>query len=174
MSEPTTEPVQTPPANNPPIKHFPLIGMTPSVWGPIIWTTMHIVTLGYSPVPTDQEKKAAIEFFEALVYLIPCPICRIHYKSNLEAKPIRNAVNSRNELIVWVFQMHNEVNKHLKKPELTMEQFIKHLSELSNKDSLQIPPPEANPHSMPLMLGIGMLLGVGLGAAGLYYYKKNT
>jgi hypothetical protein len=67
-----------------------------------------------------------------------------------------------------------EVNKQLQKPELTVEQFIANLSKLSNKEFIQLPPTETNTHSMPLMLGIGMLLGVGLGAAGLYYYKKNT
>ena len=159
---------------SPSAKHFPLIGMMPTVWGPILWTSMHIVTMGYSPVPTEQEKQGAINYFESLAYMIPCPICRIHYKEHLKKHPVKEAVSSRNDLIMWVFNVHNEVNKQLEKPVITIEQFIKNLTILSNLESFQIYKPAENKHTLPLMLGIGVLLGVGIGAAGLYYYKKNT
>ena len=148
--------------------------MSPSVWGPIVWGTMHIVTLGYSDSPTEQEKKAAIEFFESLVYMIPCPICKEHYKMNLEKNPVRNAVGSRDDLANWAFDIHNTVNEQLKKPKITMEQYVNNLNKLSNMSAIQIPPqPEAPNHALPLLTGIGLLVGVGIGAAGLYYYQKN-
>ena len=162
-------------------KPFPQIGMSPSVWGPILWTTMHIVTLGYSDKPNDSEKKAAIDFFESLVYMIPCPICQEHYKMNLEKFPVQAAVNSRDDLANWVFMLHNEVNKQLDKPEFKMEQYIKNLKTLSNMSAFKIPPkdtvanvlPLVENVSLPLVTSIALLAGVGIGAAGLYYYQKN-
>ena len=153
---------------------FPPIGMSPSVWGPILWMTMHIVTLGYSDVPTEQEKKAAIEFFESLVYMIPCPICKEHYKMNIEKFPVDAAVGSRNDLANWVFMIHNTVNEQLGKPKITMQQFIKNLTLLSNQAKTTFPQQQPVPtHSLPLLTGLGLLAGIGIGAAGLYYYQKS-
>jgi hypothetical protein len=155
-------------------KPFPSIGMSPAVWGPIVWTTMHIVTIGYSEMPTEEEKKAAIDFFESLVYMIPCPICREHYKMILEKHPVKNAVGSRDELADWAFMIHNEVNEQISKPKITNEQYIKNLKALSDLESFKIPPQKEMPtHSLPLLTGIGLLVGVGIGAAGVYYYQKN-
>ena len=156
------------------VKPFPPIGMNPSVWGPVLWTTMHIVTLGYSPMPTEEEKAAAIQFFESLVFMIPCPICREHYKMHIEKYPVRNAVGSRDMLIYWVFSVHNEVNKQLKKKELTVEEFIQHLQRLSAKERIQIPEPTPPPdYSLPIYGGTGLALGVIVGIAGYYFYQKH-
>lgn len=153
---------------------FPPIGMSPSVWGPILWSTMHIVTLGYSEMPSDQEKKAAVEFFDSLVYMIPCPICKEHYKMILEKYPVENAVGNRTELANWVFMIHNKVNEQLSKPQITMQQFINNLTVLSSKTSIAIPPKETvQNHSLPLVTGLGLLVGVGIGAAGMYYFQKS-
>ena len=45
--------------------------ISPAVWGPILWTTIHIVALGYPKEPTFSEKRAAKEFYESLTHLIP-------------------------------------------------------------------------------------------------------
>lgn len=152
---------------------FPPIGMSPSVWGPIVWMTMHIVTLGYSDTPTEFEKKAAIEFFESLTYMIPCPICKEHYKVILEKNPVQKAVKSRDSLVKWVFHIHNEVNEQLGKPKITLDQFIKNLNVLSKQSKFTIPQNNVPTHSLPLLTGVGLLLGIGIGAAGLYYYQKS-
>jgi hypothetical protein len=154
---------------------FPPVGMPPAVWGPILWTTMHIVTLGYSETPTEHEQKAAIEFFESLVYMIPCPICKEHYKMILEKHPVAEAVKSRSDLANWVFMIHNKVNEQLGKPQFTMEQYLQNLQVFSKMKRFQMPPPEQIvPHSLPIHGAIGLLAGVGIGAAALYLYQKYT
>ena len=166
-----------------PTKIFPQIGMGPSIWGPILWSAMHIVTLGYSTQPTEEDKQAAINFFESLVVMIPCPICRAHYKMILDKDSVKNHVSSRSELIFWVFTVHNQVNTQLNKPEITLEQFIQNLVTLGDREELKIPPPPQKPvessvekhmNSMPLFVGIGLLAGIGIGAAGVYYYNKHS
>lgn len=162
---------------------FPQIGMGPSIWGPILWSTMHIVTLGYSTQPTEEEKQAAINFFESLIVMIPCPVCRAHYKMFLDKDPVKDHVSSRSELIYWVFMIHNKVNTQLNKPEITLEQFIQSLLTLADREELKLPPQTQKPvessmekhmDSMPLFVGIGLLAGIGIGAAGIYYYNKHS
>jgi hypothetical protein len=164
---------------------FPQIGMSPSVWGPIMWWTMHIVTLGYPDQPTEQDKKAAIDFFKSLEYMIPCPICKEHYKVNIAKFPVEAATGSRTDLILWVVKIHNMVNEELGKPQVSVEEFLKKLNILSDLSKITIPETASAStssssssttipqHSLPLMTGIGLLVGVGIGAAGLYYYQKN-
>lgn len=106
------------------------IALPPAVWGPIFWNTIHIVALGYSMTPSEDEKKAAKQFYESFVYLIPCPICRVHYKSHLEELPIDAALGNRSDLIEWTWKIHNYVNEELGKSQITIDQFLEHISSL--------------------------------------------
>jgi hypothetical protein len=146
---------------------FPPIGMSPAVWGPIFWTTMHIVSLGYSATPTSQEQEAAIQFYQSLAYTIPCPICRTHYRAILEEMPVQNAVKSRDDLITWVFNLHNSVNKKLEKPEISFDQYIKNMTLLAAQEYTKIPATPSTLSSATMVLA-GAVLGVG----GYYLYNK--
>lgn len=148
---------------------FPPIGMSPAVWGPIFWTTMHIVSLGYSPKPTEEEQYAATAFYNSLAHTIPCPICRTHYSMFLKSMPVEEAVGSRDELIQWVFTIHNKVNTQLGKKEITFEQYIQTMQRLSEKDSIQIGSSSPSAANILAYAGIGALLG----AAGFYFYQKS-
>ena len=96
----------------------------PSVWGPFFWHTIHIVALGYSKNPTYTDKKCAKEFYESLAFLLPCPVCREHYKKHLTDKPISTFLDSRTHLLKWTIEVHNSVNKQLGKPEWTLEEVL--------------------------------------------------
>jgi hypothetical protein len=142
---------------------FPMIGMSPDVWGPFFWTTMHIVSLGYSPKPSEKEQEAAIKFYESLAYTIPCPICREHYSYLLEKMPIAQAVGSRDDLVLWVFNVHNAVNNQLGKPEITFDQYIQSMTALSKRSSFSI-------HQPNIVLGLS--IGAAAGIAAYYFYQK--
>ena len=109
--------------------HFP-----PSVWGPFFWHTMHIVALGYPKNPTYTDKKCAKEFYESLAFLLPCSICREHYKEYLQEKPISTFVDSRTDLIKWTIQIHNKVNKMLGKPEWTLEEVLSYYEKVGARN----------------------------------------
>lgn len=96
----------------------------PEVWGPFFWHTIHIVALGYPKDPTYSDKKAAKEFFESLQHLIPCSICKNHYVQHIKNKPITPSLDTREHLIQWTIDIHNEVNKMLNKPTWTREEVI--------------------------------------------------
>jgi hypothetical protein len=106
----------------------------PSVWGPFFWHTIHIVALGYSKNPSYTEKKCAKDFYESLAYLLPCNVCRDHYKEHLVKNPIAPYLDSRNDLLKWTIMIHNEVNKMLKKPEWTEQEVIAYYERLGKRD----------------------------------------
>lgn len=106
----------------------------PSVWGPFFWHTMHIVALGYSKNPTYTDKKCAKEFYESLAFLLPCSICREHYKEYLQEKPISTFLDSRTDLIKWTIQIHNKVNKMLGKPEWTLEEVLSYYEKVGARN----------------------------------------
>jgi len=98
--------------------------LPPTVWGPLFWHTIHITALGYSNEPTYAQKRAAKEFFEALAYLIPCPLCRSHYETHIQKYPISPHLDKRIDLFRWTVNLHNEVNKSLGKPTQTEMEVI--------------------------------------------------
>jgi hypothetical protein len=99
--------------------HFP-----PSVWGPFFWHTIHIVAMGYPKNPTYTDKKCAKEFYESLAYLLPCAVCREHYREHLSKHPITTFLDSRTDLIKWTIMIHNHVNKMLGKVEWKLEEVL--------------------------------------------------
>jgi hypothetical protein len=106
----------------------------PTVWGPFFWHTIHIIALGYSKNPTYTDKKCAKEFYESLAYLIPCSVCRDHYKQHITEKPITTFLDSRTDLIKWTIDIHNKVNKQNGKPEWTLDEVLSYYERLGQRN----------------------------------------
>ena len=83
--------------------------MDPNIWGPSAWLFLHSVTFQYPDNPTDLEKENYYTFFNSVKEILPCPTCRVHYKENLKLLPIK--LESRENLIEWLIDIHNEVNR---------------------------------------------------------------
>ncbi len=88
----------------------------PSVWGPHGWKFMHYVSLGYPIHPTNNEKEHYKTFYESLQYILPCGKCAQNYAENLKQHPIDKSLDTRDNLIKWVIDIHNKVNTELGKP----------------------------------------------------------
>lgn len=106
----------------------------PSVWGPFFWHTIHIIALGYPKNPTYTDKKCAKEFYESLVNLLPCSVCRDHYREHLVQNPITPFLDSRTDLIKWTIEIHNKVNKTLGKKEWTLEQVLTYYERIGRRN----------------------------------------
>ena len=133
-------------------------GMRPSVWGPILWNTMHIISLGYPEEPDNTTQQAAASFYRSLSSLIPCPICREHYTKLIRVIP--PATESKDALIKWVFTIHNQVNKELGKAEISYDAFMMHMESLSYESSSTLP------------MATGIAIGIGISVAVYYMSKK--
>lgn len=133
-----------------------VIEMPPTIWGPFFWNTIHIMTLAYPKEPDEQTQQAAKNFFYSLQYLLPCAICKEHYKKHIEENP--PVVSSQKEIILYAFNLHNKVNKDLNKPVLTYSEFINHIRSLSNTSN--------NTNILYVLLGVAAI-------ASIYYYLKK-
>ena len=118
--------------------------LPPEIWGPLFWSTMHIVSLGYPDTPTYAEKRSAKEFYNSFVYLLPCAVCRTHFQEILQIMPVETWLDNRASLTEWVWMFHNEVNRRLKKTEVTMSEFHAQYREMAENG---VPIPPSNPHT---------------------------
>lgn len=135
--------------------------MPPDVWGPIFWNAMHIVSLAYPATPTDADKTGTKAFFESLAIVIPCPVCREHYKEQIREKPIDDALNSKGELILWVWEIHNEVNKMLQKPEMPLDDFLARMKHLGSEKQVDWG-----------KVAVAGMAGMVVGVAAFWAYRK--
>jgi len=136
----------------------------PEIWGPFFWHTIHITALGYPSEPGYQHKKAAKEFYESLKVLIPCPICRDHYAEHIEKFPITPHLDRRSDLFKWTVLLHNEVNRVLKKPQVTESEVLKGYTRLGKLGRSPIWTPGDFAEADWKARAQGVALGVGITA----------
>ncbi len=84
--------------------------MLPEVWGPGGWIFLHTITMNYPNNPTEDQKFYYRQLFENLKYTLPCEKCANHYAENLKKYPLDQALKSKETLIKWLIDIHNEVN----------------------------------------------------------------
>ena len=115
--------------------------MDPNFWGPHGWIFLHTITMNYPNNPTNDDKQIYSNFFKSLQYILPCKKCADNYSKNLNDFPIENSLDTKDDLIKWLIDIHNEVNKELGKPILTYDQVLDKYDTgkiVSNKDELMI------------------------------------
>tara|TARA_X000001036_G_scaffold235030_1_gene219405 strand:+ start:2274 stop:2858 length:585 start_codon:yes stop_codon:yes gene_type:complete len=86
-------------------------GMMTKVWGPPGWFFLHCVSFGFPVSPDEDKKKAYKEFFISIGKILPCKYCRASYDDFVKENPPR--VSSRDDLVEWLWEIHNKVNEKL-------------------------------------------------------------
>jgi len=99
--------------------------MDPIIWGPKLWFVIHTFALNYPENPTYEDKRLHEDFFNNLVFLIPCNKCRIHYRNHLNKYPVINYLDNSDNLFKYTIKIHNEVNKTLNKRVYSYEEVVK-------------------------------------------------
>jgi len=101
-----------------------MININPTLWGQHLWKYMHYLTLSYPDEPTTEDMNKYETFFNMIGDYLPCEKCRIHYKGHLHEYPLTNKIlSSKDNLVYWLFNLHNIVNQTLNKKELTIKEF---------------------------------------------------
>lgn len=101
-----------------------MININPTLWGPHLWKFMHYLTLSYPEQPTEFDVNKFKNFFLSIGEYLPCEKCRHNYTDHLQELPLtQNELSCRDNLVVWLFNLHNIVNKHLGKKEFTLKEF---------------------------------------------------
>ena len=82
-----------------------------NIWGPPAWTFLHTVTYNYPENPTEDDKRNFYNFFDSLKHVLPCEKCKEHYKQNIQKYDLKNSLGSREDLVKWLIDLHNDINK---------------------------------------------------------------
>jgi hypothetical protein len=109
-----------------------LYNINPSIWGESFWNTFHILTFAYPDNPTNEDKQHIVNFFNAVKYILPCETCRYHFEQNLIKYPLSDHIlSTRYTLVVWLINLHNDVNVRLGKKQMSVEAVIQKYSNVN-------------------------------------------
>jgi len=87
----------------------------PDTWGSSAWIFLYCIVNTFPENPSTIEKIHYEKFFNDLKNVLPCTICRKHYKKWLVLMPIDKYLKSKESLKEWLFLLHNFVNLRLDK-----------------------------------------------------------
>eukprot|EP01047_Picozoa_sp_COSAG01_P058519 COSAG01_NODE_6907_length_3444_cov_2.575187_1_plen_229_part_00 len=92
-------------------------GFLTKVWGPMLWTVLHIISFNYPVNPTEEQKKYYYNFVLGLQHVLPCGACRTNMPENLHKVPftVEKSLRDRRAFSKWMYDFHNEVNRSLGK-----------------------------------------------------------
>ena len=85
--------------------------MLPTEWGPVVWYNFHTMSYAYN----NDKKDEYVKFFKSIPYILPCFTCTEHFKKTLANSPPIKNTQSREDMIKWLNNIHNTVNRRLKK-----------------------------------------------------------
>lgn len=101
------------------------MNIDPTIWGSCSWKFMHYITMGYPEQPSEEVKKNTYNFYISLKYLLPCEKCRSNFSYHLTKHPLTDTIlSSKNNLINWLIDIHNEVNISIGKPTMTYNEAL--------------------------------------------------
>lgn len=99
-----------------------LDNINPKIWGETFWKTGFIVAYSFPTNPSFDDKELVRNFFNNYASILPCEKCRLNFQKHLEKFPLTtNVLTNKFNLLVWFLNIHNEVNKMLNKPQLTLD-----------------------------------------------------
>lgn len=87
-------------------------------WGPSGWKLLHLISFQYPNKPSNEQKKNIKEFYELLIYLLPCKYCRASIKKFYKEIPIDEYLDNKKKLIEFVYLIHNKVNDKLREQKI--------------------------------------------------------
>ena len=106
--------------------------MDTTIWGPPFWFTLHTISLNYPDNPTYIMRQQHLLFFESLKTILPCSICRNHFKEFLQKQPISPYLDNKKSLKRWVLDCHNNVNKLTNKKIWSIKDMENHYDNIYN------------------------------------------
>ena len=109
------------------------------MWGPCAWHLLHIISIGNGKEIKKKYINSYNLFYKTFGYIIPCTICSEHYKNIFGIfHKINTDYMNRDYLIKWVCDLHNIVNKNLKKVEFKLNDCIDCNKYINNSMDLEI------------------------------------
>ena len=91
-------------------------GFMTSVWGPMLWHVLHMISMNYPIDPSKAERAYYYNFIHSLKHVLPCGTCRNNMFNNLDLNK-KTHLKNRKSFSLWVYNFHNEINSLLQKGE---------------------------------------------------------
>ena len=89
--------------------------ISPNIWGPKFWYILHNGASSYSNNPSEHNKERMKGFIKGIPYMLPCESCFKHALSYIENTDVDKIVSNKNELFLFFWEFHNDVNKRIGK-----------------------------------------------------------
>ena len=142
-----------------------VMGITIDRWGPAAWNTLHAFA---HSVPLTLDSRQQSEFVQ-LLYLfgahLPCPKCRDHFKEYLDTHIDAASFSTRDAIVAFVHDAHNDVNVRLGKRVWTLAEHVEVYKLPSGRDALPVTwigGREFEVIALSVVVFVGLVLGVGV------------
>ena len=106
----------------------------PLCWGPLQWMTLHQMIRGFPNNPSPEKQAALKAYVMALVDLLPCSICAVHWKDI--APTVKTA--SKADALKWSIDVHNSVNARTGKKVLSYAEALDVIMSQCKNNALSI------------------------------------
>lgn len=101
-------------------KYYSTSGMKTKEWGQASWKHLFVSIMGAYPVVVDKQnkehkriKKSFYYQFYILQDTLPCIFCRNSYQQFFNELPIKNFMDTRLNLMYWLYLIKDKVNQKL-------------------------------------------------------------
>mgnify|MGYP005634214177 FL=1 len=98
---------------------FLIMTLDPIVWGPNYWFFLMTIAVSYPKKANSVLKKKYYDFIMNLPLFIPDDKMGNQFSRLLDKFPIEPYLDTRESFIKWVNFIHNQVNKHIGKKEMS-------------------------------------------------------
>lgn len=96
------------------------VKINPEIWGPHYWFVLHTMAYTYPEYPTNVTKKKYYDFIQNIPLFLPDSQIGNKFAEFLDRYPITPFLDSRESFIRWVHFIHNKINVHLGKEEISI------------------------------------------------------
>jgi len=94
--------------------------MSKTVWGPITWKFLHTMIAKLRPEHFREQRNSLIQLIKGTCETLPCPDCRMHAIQNIKRARL-DLITSKDNLVNFLFEFHNLVNKQTRKQEYSKD-----------------------------------------------------
>ena len=118
------------------LKYYNFEVRRPNFWGPVTWRALHMLTFKIKATKFKEKQNELFDIIIKICASLPCQDCSFHASHLIKKYKIEN-MNEKKKLILYMFNLHNSVNKKVGKNILSYKEFINIYKNLSFKDTIQ-------------------------------------
>ena len=97
----------------------------PDIWGPHYWFFLHTIAESYPIHPNEITKRKYYDLIINLPLFIPIDEMGNHFSRLLDIYPVSPYLDNRESFVKWMHFIHNKVNVHIGKPEISLTSSLK-------------------------------------------------